>query len=62
MPDFLDIILNPPVEPVQPIPHPPIRRTKAINLTRNQKHDCRGSHFTIVGGISMEKMYIELCV
>ena len=41
--DFLNI-LNPSVEPLGPIPHPPIRHTKAIDLMRDQKCDCQLLH------------------
>ena len=44
MSEFLDAVLNSPVESLEPIPHSPIRRTKAIDLTRDQKHDCQLLH------------------
>jgi transposase len=43
---FLDLVLNAPasVAPYGPIPHPPIRRPKAPDLTRDQKRDCQLLH------------------
>ena len=43
---FLDLVLNPPtlIASLGPIPHPPIRRTKALDLTRDQKRDCQLLH------------------
>ena len=44
MADFLDLVLNPLIEPLQPVPRPPIQRIKASDLTRDQRRDCRLLH------------------
>ena len=43
---FLDFILNAlaAVAPQGPVPHPPIRRSKASDLTRDQRRDCQLLH------------------
>jgi hypothetical protein len=44
MSEFLNIVLNSPVESLEPIPHPPIHRTRAIELMHDQKRDCQLLH------------------
>jgi transposase len=50
MSDFFDTVLHPisnllqEPEPSRPIPHPPIRRIKAADLTRDQRRDIRLLH------------------
>ena len=40
----LSLILNPLEGPLGPLPHPPIRKPKAPDLTRDQKRDCQLLH------------------
>jgi transposase len=40
----LSHVLNPPEKPLGPIPHPPIRKPKAPDLTRDQRRDCQLLH------------------
>ena len=46
MSGFIDLVLNTPEPqaPPRPTPHPPIRRTKALKLTRDQRRDCQLFH------------------
>lgn len=44
MPAVLSTLNPPSQEPLGPIPHPPIRRPRAPELTRDQKRDCQLLH------------------